>query len=80
MNEMTNAVVTIATAIVGVAILSVLVSRNANTAGVLSAGGSAFAQALSAATAPVTGNSGTPSMPFGGVNGFGGGFALPQGF
>jgi len=82
MNELTNAVVTIATAIVGVAILSVLVSKNANTAGVLSAGGSAFAQALSAATGPVTGNN--PSQPFGGVNGFSGagfgGFALPQGF
>lgn len=76
MNEITNAVVTIAVAIVGVALLATLVSRNANTAGVFQAGGAAFAQALSAATGPVTGNS--PAMPFGGVQGFGGqGFALP---
>lgn len=80
MNELTNAVVTIATAIVGVAILAVLVSQRANTAGVLQAGGSAFAQALSAATAPVTGASNTPALPFGGVNGFGQGFSLPAGF
>jgi len=80
MNDITNAVVTIATAIVGIAILAVLVSKNANTAGVLSAGGSAFAQALSAATAPVTGASNTPSLPFGGINGFNGGFQMPVGF
>ena len=61
MNDITNAVVTIATAIVGIAILAVLVSKNANTPAVLSAGGSAFAQALSAATAPVTGASNTSS-------------------
>lgn len=57
MNEATTALVTIATGILGVAFLAVLVSRNANTPGVLSAGGSAFAQALGAATAPVTGAS-----------------------
>jgi hypothetical protein len=54
-------IVTIAVAIVGVATLAVLVSRNANTAGVIRAGGSAFAEALRAATGPVTG---------GGMNGF----------
>jgi hypothetical protein len=57
-----GSIVTILTAIVGVAVLAVLVSRNSNTAGVLSAGGSAFAKALGAATAPVTG---------GGFGGFG---------
>lgn len=45
--------VTIAVAITGVATLAVLVSRNANTAGVLKAGGGAFAEALRAATGPV---------------------------
>ena len=52
--------VTIGVAIVGVATLAVLVSRNANTAGVIKAGGSAFAEALRAATGPVSG----------GMNGF----------
>jgi len=79
MNEITNAVVTIATAIVGVAILAVLVSQRSNTAGVLSAGGGAFAQMLSAATAPVTGNSGTTALPFGGVGGFSNSWNLPMG-
>lgn len=51
-------IVTVAVAITGVAILAVLVSRNANTAGVLKAGGSAFAEALRAATGPVTGGTG----------------------
>jgi len=57
-------IVTIAVAIVGVATLAVLVSKNANTAGVLKAGGSAFAEALRAATGPVTGGGGP------GMNGF----------
>lgn len=42
-------------AIVGVAIIAVLVSRNANTAGVLSAGGRSFSESLGTALSPVTG-------------------------
>lgn len=57
MNDITQAIVTILTAIVGVAILAVIVSRNSNTSGVLTAGGQAFAASLGAATAPVTGAS-----------------------
>lgn len=49
MNQILNGVVVIATAIVGVAILSVLVSRNSNTAGVLTAGSQAFSNALGTA-------------------------------
>lgn len=55
MNDLTNAVVSIALAIVGVAFLAVLVSKNANTSGVIGAGGNAFSQALAAAEAPITG-------------------------
>ena len=51
----TNALVAIALAIVGLATLSVIVSNNANTSGVISAGTSGFAQLLQAATGPVTG-------------------------
>jgi len=54
-DELLTALVTVATAIIGVAILAVLVSKNANTSGVVSSFGSAFAQDLAAATAPVTG-------------------------
>lgn len=54
-DQLFTSLVSIATAIVGVAILAVLVSRNSNTAGVLSAAGSAFAQDLSIAVSPITG-------------------------
>lgn len=55
--SLVTSVVTVLTAIVGVAIIAVLVSKNANTAGVLTAGGSAFSQALGTAISPVTGGS-----------------------
>ena len=42
-------------AIVGVAIIAVLVSRNANTAGVIQAGAGGFSQSLGTALSPVTG-------------------------
>lgn len=57
MNEVTTSIVTILTAITGVAFLSVIVSKNSNTAGVISAGGSAFAQDLAVAVSPITGGS-----------------------
>jgi len=63
-------VVTIAAAVVGVAIISVLVSKNAQTPQVLGAAGSAFANVLSAATAPVTGSAATPNVSSG-TGGFG---------
>lgn len=63
MRGTTEAVVSVLVAIVGVATLAVLVSKNANTANVLTAGGKAFAGALSAATAPVTAGGTMPSFP-----------------
>ena len=62
-----TSVVTVLMAIVGVAIIAVLVSKNANTTGVIQAGGSAFSGALGVAISPVTGGSG-----FGGFSGQGG--------
>lgn len=76
MNGPLESVVTIAVAIVGVAILAVLVSQKSNTAGVLAAAGSAFANSLSAATAPVTGAATAPVNNIGGSNSFGS-LALP---
>jgi hypothetical protein len=55
MSNLTESVVTIATAIVGVALLALIVSRKSNTAGVIQAAGSAFSNALGVATSPVTG-------------------------
>lgn len=57
MNNILEPVVTISLAIVGLAIIAVLVSKNANTAGVIGAYGKTFASMIGAATAPVTGNS-----------------------
>lgn len=55
--------ITVATAIVGVAIIATLVSANAQTANVLTAGGTALGTAIKAATGPVIGASNT-STPF----------------
>jgi hypothetical protein len=48
-------IVTVLTAIVGVAILAVLVSRNSQTPAVIKEFGDAFSGALRAATGPVSG-------------------------
>jgi hypothetical protein len=56
-NTFVEMIVTIATAIVGLAVVSVLVSKNAQTPAVIQASGSAFSNALGVAEAPVTGAS-----------------------
>jgi arginine exporter protein ArgO len=53
--QLVSSVTTVLLAIVGVAIIAVLVSKNANTTNVISAGGSAFSQGLGTALSPVTG-------------------------
>lgn len=55
MNRITESVVTIAVAIIGLATLAVIVSRNANTTGVINSASSGFAKALATAISPVTG-------------------------
>lgn len=54
-DQMITAIVSVATAIVGVAILAVIVSRNSNTANVIAAGGKAFSGSLATALSPVVG-------------------------
>ena len=73
-DQLITSVVTVLTAIIGVAIIATLVSKNANTAGVLTAGGSAFSSMLSTALSPVTSGGG------GGFGGFTGGGAGMGGF
>jgi hypothetical protein len=65
-NELITSVVTVLTAIIGVAIIAVLVSKQANTSGVIQAGGSAFSGALGTALSPVTGQS-SLGLGFGGA-------------
>ena len=77
MSQLTEMIVTIATAIVGLAIVAVLVSKNSNTAQVIQAGASGFNNAIGVAIAPVTGASYSPvlSYPQAGSGGaFGAGF------
>jgi len=57
MSEIIGGVVTIVTAIIGVALLAVLVSKNSDTAGVIKAGSSGVSSMIGAAVSPVTGSS-----------------------
>lgn len=71
MNNALEPIVTITTAIIGVAILAVLVSNRANTSGVLTSFGNMFANMLSAATGPVTGAVSAPNVGSGTLGGLG---------
>lgn len=62
MNDTAKSIIAIFTAIVGVAIFAVLVSKSANTANVISAFTGGFAQDLSVAVSPVTGGSFTSGL------------------
>jgi hypothetical protein len=55
MSNTMEQVVTVAVAIVGVAILATIVSKNSNTAQVIKATGDAFSNSLGVALSPVTG-------------------------
>jgi hypothetical protein len=57
MNGILGSMTTILMAIIGVAILAVLVSKNSNTTAVLQAGSSAFSGSLGTALSPITGSS-----------------------
>jgi len=69
-----RAILAVLSSIVGLAILSVILSARANTAGVISAGSYGFASILSAATAPVTGYGGVQTS-----GGFAGGGTIGGG-
>lgn len=62
MNEVWFSIASIFTAIVGVAMLAVLVSRRSDTANIIRAGGAAFSSGLAVAVSPVTGGSFSPSF------------------
>lgn len=72
-----TAFVAVVTAIIGVAIIAVLVSKNSNTSGVLTSGGNAFSSILKTAVSPVSGGSGLGSITNGLIGGSG--FSLPNG-
>jgi PRD1 phage membrane DNA delivery len=73
MNQLTETALSIGVLIVGLAVVSVLVSQKSQTPQVIGAASSAFSNALSAATAPVTGAATAP------VNSSSsGGFSIPS--
>lgn len=77
MDNWLASLVTVGSALVGLAIIAVLVSNNANTANVIGSAAGGFAQDLSAAVSPVTG--GTGSYGGFGLGGFtGGGAPIPS--
>lgn len=63
MNQITGSIVTILLAIIGVATLALLVSKNANTTAVIGAGSQGFSSALGTALSPVTGQAMNTFMP-----------------
>ena len=54
-SQLFDSVLTIATAIVGLAVIAVLFSQKSNTAGVLNAATSGFGYDIGAAVSPITG-------------------------
>lgn len=72
MNSFVEGVATIALAVIGLAMVAVLISRNSNTAGVIRAGASGLANNIGVAISPITGASYSPDLSYGG--GFGAGF------
>lgn len=61
-SQLFASVVTILTAITGVAIIAVLVSKNADTANVITAGGNAYSKALATAVSPIAGGGSLGSL------------------
>lgn len=64
MNQIVEASVTIALAIVGLALVSVLVSRNASTVGVIQASASGVGNDIGEAISPVTGQGTAPNLSY----------------
>lgn len=75
MSGITEAVLTIVTAIIGVAVLALLISPKARTSEVIQAGASGVVNMLATAQSPVTGNNASivsayPSGGYGGYNNY----------
>jgi hypothetical protein len=64
MNGISGTLLAVFTLIIGVAVVAVLVSQQAQTAAVIQAIGSAAGNAIGTAVSPVTGNSATLSLAY----------------
>jgi hypothetical protein len=62
MNNILEPLVTVAAGVLGLAIIAVLVSKNAQTSSVIGATGSAFSNVITAADQPITGSTTGPNV------------------
>lgn len=69
-DQLFTSVASIALAIVGLALVAVILSKNANTSGVIGAAGGALAQDISAAVSPIIGSSSGVGYGMGSYGGF----------
>lgn len=69
-DKLVDSMVTIAVAIIGVAILAVIVSRQSNTSNVILSAGKAFAGSLQVAVSPITSSGFSGSNLLSGAGGF----------
>lgn len=65
MNSFAESVATIALAVIGLAMVAALISRNSRTAEIVRAGASGFANNLGVALSPVTGATYSPDLSYG---------------
>lgn len=71
MNSFVEGAATIALAVIGLAMVAILISRRSNTAGVIQAAASGLANNVGVAISPVTGSSFTPDLSYPGIGNFG---------
>lgn len=76
MNHFTEAAVTIGLAIIGLAMVSVLVSRNAQTPALAQALSSGFGNNIATAISPVTGGNASPNLSYPGGGSFNSSFGF----
>lgn len=65
MSDAFTQIISVAIAIVGLAIVAVILSKQANTANVITASGKALGGAIGAAVSPITGGGGFSSGAYG---------------
>ncbi len=63
-DELMRSITSIAVAIVGLAVLAVIVSKNSNTTNVIQASASVFSNSIATAISPVTGASVNPVLSY----------------
>lgn len=71
MNSTVATIVGILTAVLGLALVSVLISRSANTAQVIGAASQGFGGIIATAVSPITGSTGGGAAGFGGFSALG---------